>query len=269
MIRAVIPDSHGSYADQKAVDAFIADLKLLDPREIVMLGDHVDVSGVFSSHPRNYVDELKYSYEDDCAEASKFLDQIQKAAPSATIYYLEGNHEQHLERWVARTFTNKDDASGVLKLMSPESKLDLKRRGIRYYRMHTTHMGLSVPGTIKLGKCHFLHGYRAGKYATAAHLDDFGSCLVHGHTHRAQSVVRRTISSGEIAAHCPGTLAQLQPLYLHTSVSAWSHGYGLQMVEKDGRFLHVNVPITAGKSLLKPLLESLRPQRLYGGKKAS
>lgn len=268
MIRVIIPDSHGAYIDNRAKDAFLVDLKLLDPREIVLIGDHVDVSGIFSSHPRNYVEELKYSYEDDCAQAAKFLDKIQQAAPSASYHYLEGNHEQHLERWVARTFTSKEDASGVLKVMSPEVKLGLKRRGIRYYRMSEQHMGLAVPGTIKLGKCFFLHGYRAGKYATAAHLDDFGGNLVHGHTHRSQSVIRRTTSAGEIGAHCPGTLAMLQPLYLHTSLSAWSHGYGVQMTERDGRFLNINVPIVAGKSLLKPLLDTLRPQRLYGKKAA-
>ena len=269
MIRVIVPDSHGSYIDIAARDAFLKDLKLLAPREIVMLGDHVDVSGIFSNHPRNYVEELAYSYEEDCQAAATFLDKIQDNAPGASVYYIEGNHEQHLERWAARVHTSKRDAEAYLKINGPETRLELKRRGIRYYRMSEQYMGLAVPGTIRLGKCYFLHGYRAGKHATAAHLDDLGGNLVHGHTHRSASVIRRTASAGEIGAHCPGTLARLQPLYLHTSVSSWSHGYGVQMVERDGRFLHINVPIVRGRSLLRPLLDSLRPQRLFGGRKAA
>lgn len=258
MIRVIIPDSHGSSIDVHARDAFLADLKWLDPKEIVMLGDHVDVSGVFSSHPRNYVEELRYSYEDDCAAAAKFLDAIQKNAPRAAIHYIEGNHEQHAERWCARMFTHHADAAAVSRGLDPAAKLDLKRRGIPYYRWDTKYMGISIPGTIKLGRCLFAHGWCAGKHATSAHLDRCGTNIVHGHTHRAQSVVRRTVHAGEIGAWCPGTLAELQPLYLHTGLSDWSHGYGIQFVEKDGRFLHINAPIVNGRSMVKPLIDALR-----------
>jgi UDP-2,3-diacylglucosamine pyrophosphatase LpxH len=262
LIRVIIPDSHGSYADPKALRAFLDDLRSLDPAEIVMLGDHVDVGGVLSAHPRNYVAELEYSYEEDCKAASRFLDEIQRRAPRALIHYIEGNHEQHLERWAARTFTNRQDADGVCRALSPETKLELKRRGIRYYRRSERYGGLAVPGTIRLGKCMFTHGAHAGKHATSAHLDSWGTNVVHGHTHRAQSVVRRSAASGEIGAWCPGTLAMLQPLYLHTGVSSWSHGYGVQFVSDTGRFLPVNVPIVSGVSLLRPLSERLsRPTR--------
>jgi predicted phosphodiesterase len=261
LLRVIVPDSHGSYIDTRARDSFLSDLKWLNPREIVMLGDHVDVSGVFSSHPRNYVEELRYSYEDDIAAAAKFLDAIQRNAPSAAIHYMEGNHEQHAERWCARMFTHAKDARAVASGLDPASKLELKRRGIAYYRSDTRYMGIAVPGTIKLGKCLFTHGSCAGKHATSAHLDRFGTNVVHGHTHRAQSVVRRTVHAGEIGAHCPGTLAELQPLYLHTGLSDWSHGYAVQFVERNGTFLHINVPIVKGASMLRPLIDTVGKRR--------
>jgi len=257
VLRVIIPDSHGAYIDKAAERAFLADLKWLDPGEIVMLGDHVDVSGIFSGHPRNYVSELKYSYREDINAANRFLDAIQKNAPKATIHYLAGNHEMHAERWVARTFSSAEDAEDMRDGIDPEARLQLKRRGIRYYRSDKQYMGLSIPGTIKLGRCYFAHGFRAGKHATSAHLDDFGAPIVHGHTHRSQSVIRRTAASGEIGAWCPGTLAQLQPLYLHTGVSSWTHGYGVQFVSQSGRFLHINVPIVSGQSMLRPLTETM------------
>ena len=263
-VRVVVPDSHGSSADERAVAAFLGDLRYLAPSEIVLLGDHVDVSGVFSTHPRNYVEELEYSYEQDIAAAARFLDAIQRVAPRAKTHYIEGNHEHHVERWAARTFTHQGDAESVRRTFSPEAKLELKKRGIRYYRTSDRHGGLAVPGTIRLGKCMFTHGTHIGKHATSAHLDSWGANVVHGHTHRSQSVVRRTAAAGEIGAWCPGTLAKLQPLYLHNSVSSWSHGYGVQFVENGGRFLHINASIVNGKSLLKPLLDTMRPRRLHG-----
>jgi UDP-2,3-diacylglucosamine pyrophosphatase LpxH len=264
MIRVIVPDVHGSYSDPGAIAAFLRDLKFLSPGEIVFLGDMVDAGGMLSVHPRNYTQELEYSYEQDCAAASAFLDSVQKAAPRAELHYLAGNHEDHVERWAARTFMGERDAKGFLRTYAPRAKLSLKSRGIKYYESSEHYMGIGVPGSIRLGKCHFTHGSFVGKHATAAHLDACGVPVVHGHVHRSAAVVRRNVASGIIGAWCPGTLSVLQPLYLHTSVSAWSHGYAIQLVERDGRFLHVNVPITSGKSLLKPLLDQLRHVRPFG-----
>lgn len=256
-IRVIVPDSHGSEIDLAARDAFLADLSSLAPEEIVLLGDHVDVGGIFSTHQRNYVDELHYSYEDDCDAASEFLDEVQRRAPKAAIHYLEGNHEAHAQRWVARTFNHARDAEAVRNLIAPERKLKLKQRGVRYYLSSELHQGLSVRGAIRLGKCFFTHGISAAKQAASVHLAAFGACVVFGHCHRAMSVVSRTVVAEEIGAWCPGTLAKLQPLYLHTGVSSWSHGYAVQLVNPSGTFLHVQVPIVKGKSMLGPLVARL------------
>lgn len=256
-LRVIIPDSHGSGIDAGAEKAFIGDLKKLDPDEIVMLGDHVDVSGIYSTHPNGYISDLRYSYEEDIAAAARFLDAIQKNAPRASIDYLEGNHENHVQRWISRTYLHAKDAKAVKGLIAPEAKLKLKSRGIKYYEMGEMYHGLSVRGVIKKGKCFFIHGLSASKNATSVHLDKFGACVVHGHCHRSASVIRRTVTSGEIGAWCPGTLARLAPLYLHTAPSDWSHGYAVQLINKSGTFLHVQVPIVRGKSMLHPLIERI------------
>jgi hypothetical protein len=263
LLRVVVPDSHGTFIDQPAADAFLEDLKLLSPDEVVMLGDHVDCSSIFSVHPGSYLEDQIYSYEDDIAAADRFISAIEKAAPKAskngTISYLEGNHEQHIERWITRTMHHPRDAEGMRDLLAPDRRLRLKERGIHFYRAGKFYQGLPIRGAFRLGKVLFLHGYKASKFATSGHLDDLACNLVHGHTHRSQSIVKRTIH-GEIGAWSPGTLAQLQPLYLHTSQSTWSHGYGLQVVEKDGSFCHINVPISRGRSMLRPLLKMLKPR---------
>lgn len=248
--RVIIPDSHGNHIDPLARKAFLGDLRRIRPRQIVMLGDHLDCGGLFSAHQRTYTAEMTESYEDDCSAANSFLDAIQAAAPDADIHYIEGNHEQHVERWVARNFERRRDAEALLDVWGPERKLQLKARGIRYYKRSRHYNGCSIPGTVRLGKCFFTHGFAAGVSATRVHLVRFGANVVHGHTHRAASIFERTVKSDGHGAHSPGTLAKLQPLYQHTSPSDWVHGYAVQELAKSGRFLHINVPIHKGESLL-------------------
>ena len=249
-VRVVIPDSHGNHIDLAARDACLKDIRRLAPREIIWLGDHLDCGGTFSGHQRSYTNEIPESYEDDVAACNAFIDRAMKAAPKAEHHYIEGNHEAHVERWASRLFASKEDADSLLEVYGPAAVLKLKDRGIKYYKRSVHYNGLSIPGAIRLGKCHFVHGVSHSKHATAQHLAAFGSNVVHGHTHRSQSAVERTVSSDGFGAWCPGTLAKLQPLYKHTTPTTWTHGYGVQFVAASGRFLHINVPIWKGESML-------------------
>lgn len=246
--RLILPDSHGVFIDPKAAAAVVKDIKKIQPDEIIGLGDHIDVAGIYSAHPPGYVKDLEYSLEADYEAAEKFWDEVQKAAPKATGAVFEGNHEQHVERWIARTFPNARDATAQLSILSPAKRLRYKERGFKYIRMSERYGGLSVPGVIKLGKCYFVHGITAAKHAAAVHVERFGANVVFGHCHRASSYIARTIAADAIGGWCPGTLAQLQPLYQHTTPSNWTHGYAIQVISGNGRFIHINVPIVNGWS---------------------
>jgi UDP-2,3-diacylglucosamine pyrophosphatase LpxH len=258
-LRVIIPDSHGCYINKKAKNAFLKDLKVLDPEEIVMLGDHVDCSGFLSTHglPGAMAD-CAYSYEQDIAAANKFLDEIQKAAPNAKIWYIEGNHEFRVERWASATALGKRmDAEGLRKRVCPEHLLDLAGRGITYIRSHEFHHGINIPGTIRLGKCYFTHGISAAKYAAERHLDAFADNVVFGHVHRNQSAVSRKVATGTIGAWSPGCLAELQQLYNHTSPTGHSHGFAVQLVAGSGNFQHIQITIADGVSCLGELAKRM------------
>jgi predicted phosphodiesterase len=248
--RIIIPDSHGAHIDWPAAEAFLADAKAVDPDEIVLLGDHLDAGGTFNSHQRTYTNEFTESYEEDCIQANLFLDRLQAACPKAKeIHYLEGNHEQHVERWAARNFQSHRDADMFLERMGPAAALRLKDRGIHYYRRSVFYQGLAIPGCIQLGKCFFVHGISHAKHADAVHLQRFGASVVFGHIHRSMGRIERTVTSGGHGAWCPGTLAKLQPLYKHTAPSDWSHGYAVQEVLASGQFHHTNVPIFGDRTI--------------------
>jgi len=257
VVRVIVPDTHGAKADGAAVSALLADVKTLDPHEIILLGDHVDCGGFLAqNHVMGYVAETAYSYEQDIEHANAFLDALQAAAPRAKVEYLEGNHERRVETWcVTQTLRHSRDADGLRQLYSPEFRLRLRERGISYYRQGVFYDKLPVPGVIKRGKCFFFHGISTAKNAVAATQDRIGGNCVFGHTHRAQSELMRRVGTGIVGSWNPGCLCELQPLWQHTAPTNWTHGYAVQLVAPDGGFLHLNIPVIDGETHLGSLLK--------------
>lgn len=256
VVRVVIPDTHGAKVCKPAVAAMLADIKTIQPQEIILTGDHVDCGGHLAlHHVMGYVAETAYSYEEDVAEANTFLDSLRSAAPSAKIEYIEGNHERRVETWcVTQTLRHSRDSEGLRRLYAPEYRLNLRERDIPYYRDSVCHDGLSIPGIIQRGKCYFFHGFNTSKNATAATVEKIAGNCVFGDTHRAQSFVVRKANVGVIGAWNPGCLCELQPLWQHTNPTEWTHGFGVQFVTYQGDFLHLNIPIIDGKSLFGALV---------------
>lgn len=256
IVRVIVPDTHGAKVSHDAISAMLADIGGLDPQEIILLGDHVDCGGHLAQHHvMGYVAETSYSYEDDLTAAHALLDSIRKSAPSAKIEYIEGNHERRVETWcVTQTLRHKKDAEGLRKLYAPEFRLELEERGIPYFRQGEFYDGLPIPGVIRRGKCYFFHGISTGRNAVARTVDQLAANCVFGHTHRAQSELTRKIGSGVIGSWNPGCLCELQPLWMHTAPTSWTHGYAVQLVTQDGDFLHLNIPIIGGKSFFSSLV---------------
>lgn len=256
--RVIIPDSHGSLIDKGACKAFLYDLEKIDPQEIVMLGDHLDCGGFLAQHQTmGYVAETEYTFADDECAANQFLDEIQKRAPNATIHYLAGNHEHRIERWIIdQTLRNRKDAGWLHERFSVEVVLNLKERGIRYYPQGVVNKGTNIPAVLTIGKCKFTHGIYTTKNAAKSHVDEYVCNMVFGHTHRTDSYTRRTVDD-TYSAWNPGCLCVQQKYYMHSRNSHHTHGYGLQAVQGDGGFLHLNIPIIEGVSYLRPLASQL------------
>jgi len=259
--RVVVPDTHGCFIDRAAFAALLGDLPLLQPRELILLGDHVDCSGFLAEHlPLHYVDQAAYSYEDDVDHANAHLDAILSMVPEdCVVEYLEGNHERRVEKWVlGQKLRHSKDQEAMVKLYAPRHRLGLEKRGVTYYPVSEFHDGLRTRGTIKRGKCYFVHGFSHAKKATEQHLQKIGANVVHGHTHRVDSASLSPVEHGNMQGWCPGTLSTLVPMYRHGAPTDWSHGYAIQLVSEDQTFLHINVPIIDGRSYLAPLVEHLR-----------
>jgi predicted phosphodiesterase len=247
--RVVVPDSHGCFIDPKAAKACLDIIRKVKPDEIVHLGDAVDASGIFSKFAPQYVREKSYSYKNDIDAARAFLTDIGKSAPSATKFFLYGNHEDHAERFIAATFASRVDAEMAMPSFDPAVLLGLKELGYFCLRRSEQHGGMATRGVLSLEGCHFAHGLTACVHAASKHLDIMGDSIAFGHTHRAQMLTKRRPNGLTITAQCPGTLAKLNPLYQHGTPNTWSHGVGLQFVDR-GQLHAFNIPIINGKWFL-------------------
>jgi len=259
-LRVIVPDSHGCFVDQSAASAMLADIAMLKPSSIILLGDHLDCGGFLAEHHTwGYVAETDYTFEDDCQATNQFLDALQSAAPQATIEYLEGNHERRIEKWIVTDVLKKGKGSSssvktLNALFSTETVLQLEKRKIPIYKQGQWYDGCHVPGTILRDNCYFTHGQFTNKSAAAAHLAKYNSNIWFGHTHRMDLATKRTVASGPIGAWNPGCLCQLQPFWMHQNLTDWVNGYGIQLVQKGLGHLNLQIPIIDGVSYLSPLI---------------
>lgn len=257
--RFAVPDTHGCLIDPQAASAFFSDMEIVKPAEVVLLGDHLECGGFLAQHHTlGYVAQTEYTFDEDVSATNQFLDRMQSIIPNARFDYIEGNHERRIENWcTTQALANKTDAEFLRRMFSASSVLHLEKRNINWIRQGVFYDDLPLPATIKRGLCYFTHGSSTAKHAASEHVKKFGGNVVYGHTHRADSYFIRTVKTGVIGAWSPGCLCVLQPLWQHTNPTDWSHGYGLQLVNPDGSFLHINVPIIDGKSYLHPLFKAV------------
>lgn len=259
-VRVIANDVHGSMMDRPAVEAFLADLKEWDPDEVVLNGDIIECGGFLAAHHTlGYVAQTQYSWQEDIAAGNWFLDEIQKAAPRAKIHYTSGNHEARIQRWIAdQTMRHARDSEFLHTLLSPAVLLRLAERGVTFYDRSDYPLQGLPPGWIKLGKIFFVHELGGGKNAASAAVSNTAGNVVFAHTHQESSATMVLPGVGLVKAWNPGCLCQRTPLWRNSNPTNWSHGYAVQFVSKSEEFLHMNVSIWQGKSLVGSMRSRIR-----------
>lgn len=91
----IASDIHIPFQDDAAVRSFIKYCKEKQPEVVVLNGDVLDMfmlSRFTKGEGRNPLEEMMM--------CQGFLDSLRKAVPNADIYYVIGNHENRLEKYV-------------------------------------------------------------------------------------------------------------------------------------------------------------------------
>jgi predicted phosphodiesterase len=225
----VVSDIHLPYEDHKATQAFLSFLKDHKIDELVLNGDILDLASM-SSHG----DAGAKALMDEVAYANDWLDDLRNIVGSkCKLHYVEGNHEQRMERYIAQNAANLDGVTDLPTL------LRLKQRRI---------------GWTPYGEVHFIspklgvtHGIFCGQHFAKQHLDRYGTSLVVGHTHRAQ--VHTLSVAGEAADSARGcfglgTLVDVSRVPYIKGPTGWTNGFGVFYVLPDGTFTAYPVMMT-------------------------
>lgn len=120
------------FHDRKAMDLTLNLLEYIQPNEIIILGDMLDMTeaGTFRKDAEFY-----FTVQPAILEYAFFLENIRKICPHADIIYLKGNHENrlynHAMENMAFAYTIKNPKNN-LSIMSMRNLLSLDELDIKY-----------------------------------------------------------------------------------------------------------------------------------------
>ena len=234
---ALIPDVHAPFEDKRAVALVIKALQAWGVDILVDLGDAADCYTV-SSHSKDPARSNKL--KDEVEGVNSFLDKLDSTGAKAK-YFIKGNHEDRLERYIA------EKAPELFGLVGCEELFRLKQRGwsVTQYK-----------DSMKLGKLHLTHDCgNAGGQAHSKALDTFQDNVVIGHTHRmAISYVGNAKGKTHVGAMF-GWLGDVKYIdYMHkvSALRAWQLGFGVGYMEVTTGVVHLQaVPIVDYKLVLE------------------
>jgi len=235
----VFGDVHAPYHDDQAVSLLCEVLADRQPDILVNLGDFFDCYAVASyrrdpSRAQRLVDEM--------AGALPVLNAIMESAGGAELYYLTGNHEDRLDRYIM------DNAPALhgLEELSINKLADLEDNGwkITPYKDFT-----------KIGKVCYTHdlGYSGPDIAKKA-LVTAGHSVCVGHGHRMGSFYAGDIGGQPRVGWANGWLGDVSKAdYMHrlNANRDWVQGFTWGWMDDDGTTYFTPVPIVDGRCVLE------------------
>lgn len=231
----VLADIHTPFEDKKtirAVERYMADESW---DFYVNLGDFMDLACISSFAEKAPGTVEGQTVKHDFHYANTFLDRHIQAArkknKNCRVTFLEGNHEERIERYA-------DRFPKLRGLTDIADNLGFRERGIRFVRCARN-------GELhREGKAYFHHGQYASVYHARRHVDYYGVPIYYGHTHDIQQFSR--VLHGDDKTICGkslGCLCTYNMPWLRGRPTNWQHAFGVFWVYPDGYFQEVTVPI--------------------------
>jgi hypothetical protein len=236
----LLPDQHAPYEDRACHQAVLAMLQHVQPDEVGLLGDLVDLPNI-SRHRDNPAWSASVT---DCIQGGfELLRDYTEATPSR-FWMLKGNHCFRLEsELLARAERMYGIAPASIDGEEQDQALSLKRL------LHLDRLGVELIEPPRRGdgyefavhqitdRFEARHGWITGQNSAQKSLDRVGRSLAIGHTHR-QILTRRTYFNGLghktiQAAEC-GTLRGIEGGGGFAVNPDWQMGLAVAQVGSDG-----------------------------------
>jgi predicted phosphodiesterase len=181
----IIPDTHLPYEDKRAYNIMLQAVKALQPDIIVILGDYLDCKAVTGHGLKPK--ERALMLQDELAYGAEKIRELRKIAPKAQIFYIEGNHEFRIDRYVTK------NAPALDGLFSVAKELDLDNLDIQVVR---------YGDFLRIDHLCFTHDLgRAGENAHRHARKKVHGNIVIGHTHRMGIEYEGSLKGPHLGAH--------------------------------------------------------------------
>lgn len=225
-----VPDCHVPYQDKEVFQLMLRAAKVFKPHTVVVLGDFVDCYSV-SQHDKNPERATNLAWE--IAAAKKALAELKKVGQEH--HYILGNHEDRLERYLAK------QAPAVYSMLKVPKLLGLKESGWTWTQYKRSY---------KLGKLHITHDTgTAGQNAHRQSMEAFQGSTIIGHTHRMEMTFKGRADGPASVGAMFGWLGDFDKVdYMHAirAKRDWVHGFGVGYMEDSGVVHLQPVPIVNG-----------------------
>jgi predicted phosphodiesterase len=231
---AFLPDVHLTGEGRltkawKVAKLFVNDYK---PSVVILGGDFMEMESLsgWLENQKRQLEDRRYAKE--LTVANRELDELQNSNPGAKYWFMEGNHEG----WVERYLDKNPSMEGHVGL---QKDLRLAERKMEFVKEN---------GLLQIGKLYFLHGWYHNMYHAKRHLQELGDNCMYGHVHKPQLFTqelrarRRTHGAWSV-----GCLCDLNPRWLRNKPNSWQHGFGLVEFRPDGMFQPHLINIIDGK----------------------
>lgn len=235
----VFSDIHFPYQDDNAIKTMISFAKDYNPNNIYMNGDIVDFYNLskFDKNP-----ERKETVADEIFMVRKFFKKMRDNFPKSNIYFLHGNHENRLQRYL---WENPELAK--LAELDITNLFHFSDYGIKEIKASRDYWGMDG-GSIKQGDIIIMHGDAklngastskyAGYSAKNTMLGGLQSSVIIGHIHRLAYVTHST-PQGVMVGIEGGCLCKIPKnanwetgFVTFETIDGKNHNYKLHMIEK-------------------------------------
>lgn len=239
--------------DRTAMDAVIALAKEMQPTNIVLLGDMLDLAPWSTRFPRK--PEYRQTTQPAIDELHWWLADLRSVAPSSKILYLAGNHEERISKAAVELLP---EATGVAPALETDPVLSLNRL------LHLDRLDIDYVGPYGAdwwlwpesnSPVRVTHGNKvrggAGGTATAIAKSSRWS-EVYGHIHKVE-MVQKTFHGPNgpqtVTALSPGCLVRVPGPTPGVSLTPdWQQGVGVAILDENTNDVHMHLlPITNGR----------------------
>lgn len=225
-----IGDTHGVFLDQRTWSSVLDFIRDFKPHQINLLGDIVDFYDIsrFDKNPTRRVvlaQEIEFTRD-------VILAELRRASPKSHIVWIEGNHENRLQRYL----WSRAPELASLPGMDMRSLFRLPELRVQYRTAN-----------LEVGDVQLTHGHLVRKHSgqtAKALMDEYGTSVIHNHTHRLGAIYK-TDRSGNYVAFENGCLCSLTPEYI-AGVPNWQQGFSVGWVMPTGRFAFEQITVING-----------------------